>query len=649
MNKIYDQIIEYEKLFAQLAADQFAATDDVVRSNVKTYLSNCGAEIRRIISTTNQLIDQHITPFLKDPTSIDPQRALDLEEFAEKLSGYKESVDSGLSYDIRHALTEYAKLIGDDAMFIRNMFFKGLALFYLETRLFKEEMSACYEAVTAYSDRYTEFDRDTRNLIARAYGNLYISVPNYDLDEMYKRYDNAYNFWTNIAQKHDPDFAWSSFFYNLNENMCSSTVSVLRSSKDIVVREEYKKRFLQAAREINDSSSKVYSNDYTSLEIKKLYFLNSAEYYNNIITAKELLDFLFDVYSQADNEHNYDNLYKKLHVSALYIHYLQFVSDDEMSPQLKAEISKVIEQDVFAFATSIPDNFARAHVTTLLTNFAVSSKDIHDDFAYIKLLLSLTVFRHPPTYAHSVMVAKISYTIVEHLAQHHPEFFVGLPCIEKVEDVTTKLRDLLVYVWFSSLLHDIGKIVYSHLVSFYVRRLNDKEFEMIKQHSTRASSFIRTTNDVEIDRILFETLQGAVHTEALGSPELFTHFHDVALGHHKSYDGKFGYPSDFDNLASPVKPLIDIVTIADTIDAATDSVGRSYAKEKSLEELRDDMLSQIHTRYCPFVTNLVFEDSVLFDKIQDILQNYRFDVYYACLSKTDLGVTMMPPTDPQKA
>ncbi len=188
MIKEFEKIIEYEIKFSELASKQFAPRIGLKRENVQELLELHGVEMRKIIHKTNDLIDTCVAPYLKDPMLITKEDAVRLEEFAEKLSGYRESIDTGLCYDIRHALTVYAQHINDETLFIRNMFYKGLALFYLDRTTFKSAMSKCYEKVIAFSDRYEEFDCETRKLICRAYGNSYISVEESDLIETYKRY-----------------------------------------------------------------------------------------------------------------------------------------------------------------------------------------------------------------------------------------------------------------------------------------------------------------------------------------------------------------------------------------------------------------------------------------------------------------------------
>ncbi len=647
MREVFEKIIEYELKFTELASKQFSDKNGITRENVREVLEQRGVEIRHVIKQTNDLIDQHITPFLKDPEAVTFEQAIEFQEFAEKLSGYKQSIDTGLSYDIRDALTKYAKANGNEAMYIKNMFFKGLALFYLEGTLFKADMSKCYDKVIAFSDRYHEFDRETRNLIARAYGNAYISVADLDLDEIFRRYDRAKNFWENVAMKHDPDFAWEAFFQNLNENICSTTISALRSySRTEAVKKEYIKRLLMAAKESYENytaKSKLQTNDHTTTKIKRIYYLIVAKYYNGLATITDVVEFLYRSYHDAEGDYSYDDLYKKLQCSALFLYYMSYVDPETFSEEFKTKLTKEVESEVFDYVKNIPETVSRSYVTTLLSNFAVGSHGMFDQIEYLKLLLSLTVYRHPPTFAHSVMVSKIAFTIVVYLANHYPEKLFGLPNINNNQQLESELNNLLTLVWYSGLLHDIGKIVYSHMISFYVRKLNDKEFEMIKQHSSKSVGFIRDKSSLDVDAIKYKTIKDITFIHKLDSSELVSFISDVALGHHKSFNGKFGYPANFDNVSSPIKTIIDIISIADTIDAATDNIGRSYASEKTLEHLREDMLSQIGTRYCPFVTKLIFEDQKLFDSIQDLLDNFRYEVYYSCFSNDDLSNAVTPP------
>ncbi len=651
MKKTFEKIIENELLFVELATSQFSGGKKLKREDVREVLSKRNIEIRNIINETNNLIDEVISPLIKNPTEMSAQNVVELEDIAKRLSGYRESIDTGLCYQLRDALTVYAKSIGDDAMYIRNMFYKGLALFYLDTILFKAEMSDCFDEVIQYSDRYEEFDSETRNLIARAYGNSYISVADLNIDEIFKRYDRAIDFWDNTVKRVDPDFPLKAYYQNLHENLCSSTITALRSERKIFVKDEYKKRLLESATflyEANRLDELVETNDYTSVQVKNIYYYNAARFHNGLISCEKLLEKLYEMHSQADDDYSYDDLYKKLHVGSLFLVYLHLFPPQDLSIDDQKRITKEIEDGVFSYVEKIPDNMSSSRVTTMLSNFAIGSFNAFDDITYLKLLLKLTVFRHAPTFVHSVMVAKISCTITDYLINFAPEMLLSLPNINCIEDVLAKRDEILTFVWYSGLIHDIGKIVYSHMVSFYVRKLNDHEFEMIKQHSIKAEAFIKQAPSFDVNisenHHLYNLIENSILTRS-AEGSLFTHLSDIAFGHHKSFDGKFGYPNEFDNLKSHVKSIIDIVTVADSIDAATDSVGRSYAVEKTLNDMREDMLSQIGTRYCPDVTKYVFDDERLFKKIDNILDEYRYDLYHSCLKSDILTSILTPPLE----
>ncbi len=171
MNKYFNKLIENEKRFTEIAATQFSNIKGITRENLNEVLHERSKEIRDIIANTNDIIEAYITPYTKDPTLLDDAKALELQELSSLLSSYKENIDTGLAYDIRHALTEYAQHSNNESMYIENMFFKGITLLYLDSSLFKKERSACFENIIKFSERYTEFEKPIRNLIVRSYAN----------------------------------------------------------------------------------------------------------------------------------------------------------------------------------------------------------------------------------------------------------------------------------------------------------------------------------------------------------------------------------------------------------------------------------------------------------------------------------------------
>ena len=100
------------------------------------------------------------------------------------------------------------------------------------------------------------------------------------------------------------------------------------------------------------------------------------------------------------------------------------------------------------------------------------------------------------------------------------------------------------------------------------------------------------------------------------------------LGHHKWYDGKMGYPMDFDNTKSKYKIAIDIISIADSIDAATDILGRNYTLGKDFDSLLKELEDGAGVRYNPNIVKLISMDEVLKSKLRYLTKYGRERVYY---------------------
>ena len=92
---------------------------------------------------------------------------------------------------------------------------------------------------------------------------------------------------------------------------------------------------------------------------------------------------------------------------------------------------------------------------------------------------------HPPTYVHSVMVAKLSVCLCTHLIDRDPRWLVGAPGCASIDDVRSHRQALLDYTFHAALCHDIGKLSIIDTIFVYGRNLFDMEFELIRTHPHR--------------------------------------------------------------------------------------------------------------------------------------------------------------------
>ena len=215
--------------------------------------------------------------------------------------------------------------------------------------------------------------------------------------------------------------------------------------------------------------------------------------------------------------------------------------------------------------------------------------------------LNLIAALHPPTFVHTLCVADFTLCLTRQLLNRRPELFLDMPGIETVEDVKNKSFEIEDFAYHAALCHDFGKLTITETIITYGRNLLDEEFGFIKTHPSIGAYLLSLSPKAK-------------------------KYADIAIGHHKWFDGSAGYPDDFDLDASPYKTIISIVTCADCLDAATDSVGRSYKKGKSLEELIEEFREGSGTRYAPYVVELFSIPEVL-EEVRDILEKQRDENY----------------------
>lgn len=261
-----------------------------------------------------------------------------------------------------------------------------------------------------------------------------------------------------------------------------------------------------------------------------------------------------------------------------------------------------IEKSVLDYFHHIPKNgdmYMKS--VTCFTNLPMYFKEVPNGMTMEDFCINAFAAIHPPTYIHINMVARLAECMTRHLIRSQPELFIGFPgCTNKDEVIEAQDR-IIHYTYHSSLCHDIGKLFIIDTISMYGRSLLDDEFAIIKNHPV---------------------IGAKIASEHASTRE----YVDVIKGHHIWYDCSRGYPADFNTFESPYKTVIDIVQVADCLDAATDTVGRSYSKGKTFSDLKQEVIEGAGTRYAPFFTDL-FERSALCEDIEYLLNNGRRNFY----------------------
>lgn len=203
-------------------------------------------------------------------------------------------------------------------------------------------------------------------------------------------------------------------------------------------------------------------------------------------------------------------------------------------------------------------------------------------------------------YLHSVMVMYLAVALCEETIQKRPDLFCHIPEMSPEE--------LVDFVRKCALLHDVGKIRITDIINTQGRKLWEKEFLAIKMHPEYGAELLAADSD-------------------------FAKYRDIVLGHHKYYNGKGGYPADFDNTASKYRIIVDLITICDCMDAATDTIGRNYKKNKSIEEVLSEMEHEKGSRYNPDLIEIIVDSKKLIKKMGYIIGEGRMDIMYHAYSE----------------
>lgn len=151
------------------------------------------------------------------------------------------------------------------------------------------------------------------------------------------------------------------------------------------------------------------------------------------------------------------------------------------------------------------------------------------------------------------------------------------------------------------LYHDVGKSYVFMYIGNNYRRLLDEEFTCIQWHTVFGYELLCNVG---------------------GKDDLAP----AALYHHTFYDGHGGYPKNYPPCPAGIKPIVDALTVADSLDAATDNIGRCYTMAKPVDTLLGEFRAQRGTRYAPEVVALLDDEEFSRD-LKETLDETRKSVY----------------------
>lgn len=301
--------------------------------------------------------------------------------------------------------------------------------------------------------------------------------------------------------------------------------------------------------------------------------------------------------SVAQDDYSAEAINRKL-VLAAYLSVYAERLDEAGAQRYRATVEQV-RRSAYQYLEQMPASQYPRVVNSAA--WELSKINTSSDETANRRMLGSILAGHKPTYVHSLMVAELTRALLHRQIETRPETLVGLLGCRSAAEVQTRREELCQTAYECGLYHDLGKCAVLMYIDNNARRLLDEEFFCIQSHPRTGAAILNR--------------MGCGRTLA-----------PAALYHHCYYNGKGGYPNDVPSCPEEIKGIVDALSVADSLDAATDNIGRCYNLAKPFRTLLEELRAQSGTRYAPNVVAL-FEDERFCQQLAENTDAERKRVY----------------------
>lgn len=381
-----------------------------------------------------------------------------------------------------------------------------------------------------------------------------------------------------------------------------------------VLMEEYRRQLLHTVSE-KDIDSRIYVVYYKYLRYKdrisgeeyiaKIDEKYTAEYMNNSSNFDYgCTDFIHLFDDELLDEDFAAEMLFFMNTSFTYVYYVLPAMLKNHQADRNSPLAREIFEEIQRYFAGMPitggdflvDEFIEIYIKNILGY--CESYEIA-----VGILESVMVVRQVVTVIHSYMVSSLCGVITEHIIENAPELFVGQWGIVSPAEVEERREELVNFARNAGKLHDVGKITCSDIINLQSRGIEVAEFRRIKEHPQ-------------------------IGHDILSASHKLCPYAQIALLHHKSWDGERGYPQEQAKTGCEHEVFVDIVKICDCIDAATDRLGRNYAKGKSFYEVLEELKRDKGKEYSPQIVELLEKDQDLCRELDKMTSGQRMHTYY---------------------
>ncbi len=584
----------------------FRLTEGMTPGQVIARIREDAERLHQLSRENNRILRELVLD--KKPEALSGEDDAALSELANALFHYNRSADCGMAYRIHCLLLEAAKARGDRERIIEEAYYCGITLHYMNIQMLDEDYNLFGDRIhryftegAAFIDSFAEIKSErTRGFIIRCLGNLRLDV--------LKNMKNAPRYLESFSRAMAvidspayralaPGLPWDDFAYSMHFDRLG--LHVMPVNEDMP--DAYARKVIGMAsrslRYVLEHDKQTKKDKDRVIHSRFAYTCMAIHYMKGEATAGQLMESILGIIEHA-NDRDFSSVGITENIGMLpHVH--AYVK--ALSPEERSRFASRIEWAKRHAAEYLMSSPVNEYVRHMSYNIRGAMRAQMDDTRFCKDLLQYVLACHSATYVHSRMVSFLTERLMGQMIDVAPEALVGTMGLGDARAVREQRALLLKRARLCGLYHDLGKSMVLDSIGLYSRRLLDEEFLCIRQHPVFGKWLLDAVGGME------DCAQAALH-------------------HHRSYDGKSGYPMDCPPCNPAVRRIVDIITVCDSLDAATDNVGRSYATCKTFWQLVSELQRNSGTRYSPDVVSL-FDDPAFCAELREELEQQREQVY----------------------
>jgi hypothetical protein len=575
------------------------------------YTAYEAARARRAALTARnmELLQTRLFPLLMDLYQQPIEVAEELEAFADRVMQLASGRDVGLSEQIFHALVPYARKKRDTTHLIRWLYKLGLSRFYLYRSLYDldspdvapyvSRMRLCFVEASAYLQYFDHLEDDaTRSYVLRSLSNTVLG-PHKTVNGRIDGSKRALQVLQDESYRQKaPSLPWDTYVNKTRDLMLHALSPAAEDRLSV-----------QNVEDLLDTAYLFYEKQLDAARAagrapnsQNLLPYYSIEYRCGVRTLEQLIELLEQFLDRADpDDYSPSGLREMLLLPAFYMQYLRL--SPALIPPRNAYIG-ALQRRILRYLDHAPKTCDRRLLHRQLSQTAGVYLEVDGGVPFLDFLLHVMRFTAPEVYIHSYIVGRVAMVLCEAILEQDAHFFDDLPFLADTTATPEARRSaILTYARIGGELHDCGRLGLMPLYTLGGRQWLDEEYRVTQFHTQVGYSYLSTCPSTRS-------------------------YADIALGHHRWYDGSQGYSIHYKRGDSPYRQMVDVIMVSDWLASVADPDNPNNGDDRTLDEAVHTALTLEGKRFSPLVTAFLREPPVV-DRLRELLGTARAD---ACRS-----------------